>query len=153
MKSLESWGLSYFILCSPKDTIGSVVQCHVLTHITKALDGEDNLHSGIKSFTSNIKRSTYKAKHVGLSGHYGHDSVGEEGLHLTKDTDQQRNKDDNVFVNDSVKDAKTDAVKHLLVAVQEHLAPVITRFMHYLDPITYQFQLMCVKLLIAHPMC
>jgi hypothetical protein len=151
---LESWGLSYFALRSPKNTLGSVVQRHVLARIIEALDGEENLHSGIESFTSNTKRSPYKAKHVGLSGHYGHDGAGEGGLHLTKDTDQQRNRDDKVkSIEDSVKDAKTDAVKRLLVAVQEHIAPVITRYMRYLDPIAYQFQLMYVTLFVVYPMC
>lgn len=152
-KSLESWGPSYFALRSPKNTIGSAVQHHILTRIIEALEGEDNLHSGIESFTSNTKHSSYKAKHVGLSGHYGHDGVGEGGLHLTKDTDQQRNTDGSVkSVKDSVRDAKTDAVKRLLVAVQEHLAPVITRYMRYLDPVAYQFQLMYVELFIINPM-
>jgi hypothetical protein len=145
--SLESWGPSYFVLRSPKNTIGSGVQRHILTRIIQALDGEQNLHSGIESFTSNAKRSTYKSKHVGLSGHYGHDGAGKGGLHLTKDTDRQTNKggsrkDIQKDDKDMVKNAKTDAVKRLLVVVQRHLAPVITRYMRHLDPVAYQFQLM-----------
>ena len=142
-KSLESWGLAYFVLCSPRNAIGTAVQRHILTRIIEALDGEDQLHSGIESFTSNKKRSSYKAKHLGFSSHYGKDSIGAGGLHLTKDTFEQRNNDNVVkSVEDSVKKAKTDSIKRFLVVVQEHLAPVITRYMRYLDPVFYQAQLM-----------
>jgi hypothetical protein len=145
-RHLEAWGLRYWVIRAPEDTIGKRVQCHILARIQEVLDGDGLTHSGIESFTDNGKRSSYPAKHLGLSNHYGGDGIGPKKLRLFSDTDCQTNSDEiGNPEGEGIKKAKTDAIKRLLGAIHQYLAPLITRYLRYLDPDVYQFHLMCAE--------
>jgi hypothetical protein len=126
---LEEWGPKYFVFRSAKNAIGAAKIQTVSALMQLALEGDGYSHTGIKAFIPNDKsRSPYDAKHIGLMNHYGGDMPGASGLRVTRDTATQSTEE------------QTNAIKRLLVAIHEDIAPVICDSLRSIDPLVFQFQ-------------
>jgi hypothetical protein len=127
-RHLENWGPRFFVVRSPKGAVGPYALKRLYKGVYDALEGDGVSHDAIKPFMKHKgTRSNFSARHVGVSNHYGADHAGSGGIHLTKDTIKQEKKE-------------TDAIHRLFVTIQEEIVPVLSRFLHHIDPTVYSFQ-------------
>jgi hypothetical protein len=125
---LEFWGPKYFAIRTPMDTFPASTVHRITECVKPLLSGDGVSHNALKPWMQNDHaRSKFDARHIGIVSHYGKDSVGSNGLRLSKDTVQQGG-------------LQMDAVHRFFEAVQRDVAPIIGYLLQQIDPTVYQFQ-------------